>query len=90
MDTEEIGLSPGTQQEEKTESNKTRATKFEEEIKQFLVKLGFIDVDGATDRFKLGGIQVDSCGGHLNSTIKRIQHKKKKRWYCGITLLLVY
>ena len=44
-------------------SAKARATKFEEDIKKFLIQLGFKDVDGASDAFKIGGEQVDACGG---------------------------
>jgi DNA sulfur modification protein DndB len=42
---------------------KKLATEFESYVKNFLVKLGFSDVDGARDTFRINGIQVDACGG---------------------------
>lgn len=45
-------------------SNKKKlATEFENYVKNFLVKLGFLDVDGARDTFRINEIQVDACGG---------------------------
>jgi len=46
---------------------KKLAIRFEEDIKDFLVKLDFKDVEGAKDTFKIGGVQVDVCGGHENT-----------------------
>jgi DNA sulfur modification protein DndB len=51
------------------EGTKKNATRFEEEIKQFLKKLEFEDVDGAKDTFQINGIQVDACGGHEDTLL---------------------
>ena len=40
-----------------------RAAAFEKEIIKFLKNLDFKDVNGGAN-FKIGGIQVDACGGH--------------------------
>ncbi len=40
-----------------------RAVAFEKEMIKFLKKLDFKDVNGGSN-FKIGGIQVDACGGH--------------------------
>lgn len=48
---------------------KTRAIKFEEEIRSFLGKLKFEDIDGARDTFLINGNQVDVCGGYDNTLL---------------------
>lgn len=48
---------------------KRRARAFEEEIKNFLQKLDFKDIEGATDTFRINGNQVDACGGHENTLL---------------------
>lgn len=48
---------------------KLRATEFEESIKVFLERLAFANVDGAKDSFRIGGNQVDVCGGHENTLL---------------------
>jgi len=48
---------------------KIDAIKFEKEVKDFLSDLKFQDVNGASDQFKIGGIQVDVCGGHENTLL---------------------
>lgn len=50
-------------------SRKKLSIKFEEEVKNFLTKLCFENVDGATDSFLINGIQVDACGGHENTLL---------------------
>lgn len=66
-------------------SKKTRATEFELSIKSFLEKLQFDNVDGARDNFLIGGVQVDSCGGHedtllvVECTMKQTLGKKSLR-----------
>jgi DGQHR domain-containing protein len=64
---------------------KKSATKFEEQIKNFLDKLGFIDIDGGKDNFKLGGHQIDAIGGYdkvlmiIECTMKREIGRKSLR-----------
>lgn len=48
---------------------KKLSMKFEEHVKDFLTKLKFENVDGATDTFLINGIQVDVCGGHENTLL---------------------
>lgn len=45
-------------------SAKSQATEFERDVVKFLSRLAFKDVGGASDRFMIGGIQVDAVGGH--------------------------
>ena len=45
-----------------------RAAAFEMEIIRFLKNLDFKDVDGGVN-FKIGGIQVDACGGHEDTLL---------------------
>lgn len=45
-------------------SAKSQATGFEGEVVSFLRRLNFKDVNGASDSFRIGGIQVDAVGGH--------------------------
>ncbi len=59
-------------------SIKKSATKFEEEVKQFLSDLKFDDIDGARDNFLINGIQVDVCGGWEN-TLLVIECKSKQK-----------
>lgn len=58
--------------------NKKSATKFEENIKQFLQNLEFNDVDGARDNFLINKIQIDACGGWENALLV-IECKTKQK-----------
>lgn len=51
------------------EGKKTKAIKFEKEVKSFMERLEFEDVGGATDTFLINGIQVHVCGGHENTLL---------------------
>lgn len=44
------------------------AEKYEQQVIDFLDKLGFQDVDGGRN-FNIGGIQVDACGGHEDTLL---------------------
>jgi DNA sulfur modification protein DndB len=50
-------------------SAKDQATDFEKEVVGFLNRLDFKDVNGASDSFRIGGIQVDAVGGHDRTLI---------------------
>lgn len=50
-------------------SIKKDATRFEKQIKDFLIKLEFKDVEGARDDFRINGIQVDVCAGWENALL---------------------
>src|SRR3990170_5902170 len=43
---------------------KKLATEFENEVKDFLAKLDFADVEGGRDTFRINNVQIDACGGH--------------------------
>ena len=40
----------------------TEYENFENEVRTFLTEYGFLDVSGGS-KFKIGGLQVDACGG---------------------------
>lgn len=48
---------------------KKRAIEFEEEIKTFVSNMKFDDIDGASDQFRINGVQVDVCAGHEDTLI---------------------
>src|SRR3990167_4245049 len=48
---------------------KKRATEFEIRVRNFLERLGFNDIGGGTDAFKINDVQVDVCGGHENTLL---------------------
>ena len=50
-------------------SIKKDATNFEKQIKDFLIKLEFEDVEGARDDFRINEIQVDVCAGWENALL---------------------
>jgi DGQHR domain-containing protein len=67
---------------ENEESIQKRAAAFEIEIIKLLKNLDFRDVNGGTN-FKIGGIQVDACGGHEDTllVIECTTAKKKEEKY---------
>ena len=40
----------------------TEFVNFENDVRTFLTEYGFLDVSGGS-KFKIGGLQVDACGG---------------------------
>ena len=55
-------------EEVKEESVQKKASRFEERVRRLLHKMGFKDVNGGTT-FKIGGMQIDACGGHENTLL---------------------
>ena len=76
-------------------SKKSKAIRFEEEIKSFMARLGFENVDGAKDTFLINGIQVDVCGGHedtllvvectMTQELKKKSIREKIKEFRGVT-----
>ena len=64
------------------ESIQKKATAFENEIIKLLKVLDFKDVNGGAN-FKVGGVQVDACGGHEDTllVIECTTAKKKEEKY---------
>jgi len=52
-----------------SEGRKKRAIQFENNIKSFLSRLEFKDVEGAKDNFLINGVQVDVVAGHEDSLL---------------------